>query len=468
MDGTEFDWDSFYCQGNIREEEVNSITLGTNQGNSAPNNEIPTAPAMSVASAIRLATGNNNDQVDCSSQLNESLSHQYISSVQPTIKGLRNLGDCVVSSPVYPVQTRDGVGVFISGLNVVAGPQGSSKSTIIRKIIADITNPSETSTFIAEGGISAKAIVLAKEDDENSIYSPEIIANGGNPRNINYLIDREWQSKWIAEVEGYLALNPNCKIVLVDTIEAFAAKLGYSKITSKVVRLILDPLSELGKRYRVAIVATCHLTKRQANHILDRIAGSVELTGSARLVYSVAPHGQDSRLRVMESAKSNQRGHLETLVYEAELIPLEDGIRMAINLGIRVDNGLTPDTFVRVNIVADDPEEDLGSPTEEPITVPPQRRESESSRCAIWIQTLLAERNVSIATNELNQLATTNGFSPSTVTNARTILRNENLVESHKRDGRSWLVLRRASSSYATTPSATPDPLAAPSISTDS
>ena len=477
MDSNEFDWDAYYSDvnfqagpGSNRNQGISSSRLNDLTNNmpaqAAIENYTEAAPRLDPESAMRLvnehmaslsASGDERGQ----GPVNPSGSH----SSQSRRSGLRNLGQCVVSSPVYPIQTRDGVGVFIAGLTVVAGQQGSGKSTIIRKIIADISNPSDVTTFVAEGGNPSKAVVVSKEDDENSVFSPEVIANGGHPRNVDFFTEEEWGPNWLEVIEDHLKQNPECKILLVDTIEAFAAKFGYSKISAKIVRQFLDPLSALGRRYRVAIVATCHLTKRLAPHVLDRIAGSVELTGSARLVYTVTPHSRNVAQRVLQAAKSNQRGHLEKLVYQTEVISLEEGIRFARNLGICVDDDLAHDTFVRVNIVSDQDEEWQGesNPAEESSPATANRRESEARRCANWIQSLLTERNAAIATNELNELAATNGFSPSTVTNARTILRNENLVNSSRRDGRCWLELRRIENPPGVNHPAAPNPQPAPS-----
>jgi len=455
MDSSDFDWDGFYSETNSDGPVSNEvIECSVNQPNELND--------LNLAARDELETGVNQLEGHSSAEMTPSIppppNQPSLLRPENQFASPLNLGDCIISSPIYPVQTRDGLGVFIAGLNVVAGPQGGGKSTIIRKIVADITTASEAGAFVCDGGRPGKALVIAKEDDENSVLAPGIVANSGNPRNITFFSEREWRHNWLSEIESLLEQNPECKILLVDTVEAFAAKFGHNKITSKTVRQILDPLSLLGRRYGVAVVATCHLTKRQANRIVDQIGGSVELTGSARLVYSVSSHPQDQRLRVFESVKSNQRGHLERLVCRTEVLPLEDGVRLARNVGVTVDDNLAPDTFVRVNIVADEPQESDFPSIAEPSSPPPQRRESEANRCAVWIQEVLNSRNGLIATNELNQLAGENGFSLSTVGNARNILLHQSLIRSFRRGGIFWVSNNRVETGSPPEPSSIPAP----------
>jgi putative DNA primase/helicase len=196
----------------------------------------------------------------------------------------------------------------------IAGEPGTGKSQLSLAIIATITTGGDwpcgegcaplgnVIILSAEDGIADTVIprLQVAGADRNRVHVISAVrSSDGSRKSFNlqndlYLLERE-----IARI-GDVAL------VVVDPVSSYLGKTDSHKNSE--VRGVLEPLSEMAERMRVAILSITHFSKSGANNTpkaLHRFIGSIAFTGAPRAAFAVIEDAEHDGRRLFLHAKNN-------------------------------------------------------------------------------------------------------------------------------------------------------------------
>ena len=160
------------------------------------------------------------------------------------------------------------------------------------------------------------AIILSAEDGASDTVVPRLIAAGadlnrvhlipavlnadGSRRALNLQHDLQLLESKIAEI-GDIAL------IVIDPVSSYLGKTDSHKNSE--VRGVLEPLSEMAERKRVAILSVTHFSKAGAANnttkALHRFIGSIAFTGAPRAAFAVIDDAEHEGRRLFLHAKNN-------------------------------------------------------------------------------------------------------------------------------------------------------------------
>ena len=181
----------------------------------------------------------------------------------------------------------------------IAGEPGTGKSQLSIAIIAIVTT-TEGLWPCDEGPspLIGNVIILSAEDGAADTIVPRLLAAGAhmervhivsavrNPggkgqRSFNLQSDIELLERKIAEI-GDVAL------IIIDPVSSYLGKTDSHKNSE--VRGVLEPLSNMAERCRVAVLTITHFSKTGAANTtkaLHRFIGSIAFTGAPRAAFAV-------------------------------------------------------------------------------------------------------------------------------------------------------------------------------------
>jgi putative DNA primase/helicase len=196
----------------------------------------------------------------------------------------------------------------------VAGEPGTGKSQLVLAMAATLTTGGEwpcgegraqTGSVIilsAEDGAADTIVprLLAAGADLNRVYVISAVRNpDGTRRALNLQSDLELIEKKISEIIDVV-------LVIIDPVSSYLGKTDSHKNSE--VRGVLDPLSEMAERMRVAILSVTHFSKSGANNTtkaLHRFIGSIAFTGAPRAAFAVIDDAEHDGRRLFLHAKNN-------------------------------------------------------------------------------------------------------------------------------------------------------------------
>jgi putative DNA primase/helicase len=195
-----------------------------------------------------------------------------------------------------------------------AGEPGTGKSQLTIAIVAAVTTGGNWPCWEGRAPL-AKAIILSAEDGAADTIIPRLVAAGadrtrvtivsairnsdGTRRPFNLQNDLDLLERKIAEI-GDVAL------VVVDPVSSYLGKTDSHKNGD--VRGVLEPLSDMAERTRVAILSVTHFSKGGANSTskaLHRFIGSIAFIGAPRAAFAVIEDAEDEGRRLFLHAKNN-------------------------------------------------------------------------------------------------------------------------------------------------------------------
>jgi AAA domain len=217
----------------------------------------------------------------------------------------------------------------------IAGEPGTGKSQLTIAIIAIVTTGGEWPC--AEGRAPlGSVIILSAEDGAADTIVPRLLAAGadlgrvhvvssvrdadGRRRALNLQHDLDLLERKVAEI-GDVAL------VIVDPVSSYLGKTDSHKNSE--VRGVLEPLSEMAERTRVAILSVTHFSKAGASNTtkaLHRFIGSIAFTGAPRAAFAVIEDAADANRRLFLHAKNNLAQAPQGLAFRLEQCLVGNGI----------------------------------------------------------------------------------------------------------------------------------------------
>ena len=218
----------------------------------------------------------------------------------------------------------------------IAGDPGTGKSQLTMAIAAAITAGSEWPC--GEGRAPrGSVVILSAEDGTADTIVPRLMAAGAD-RNRVHIISAAQES----DSRGRRAVNlqhdlellerkieeiGDVKLVIVDPVSSYLGRADSHKNAE--VRGILEPLSEMAERKRVAILSVTHFSKGGANatgKTLHRFIGSIAFTGAPRAAFAVIADPENEGRRLFLHAKNNLAAPPQGLAFRLEQSEIEDGI----------------------------------------------------------------------------------------------------------------------------------------------
>lgn len=217
----------------------------------------------------------------------------------------------------------------------IAGEPGTGKSQLTTYITAQISmgNPWPCDEGTAPQG---SVIVLSAEDGDSDTIVPRLHAAGADcgrvhivhavqqthnsSRGFNLQADIELLEQKIAEL-GDVAL------VTIDPISSYLGKTDSHKNAE--VRGVLEPLSAMAERTRVAVLSVTHFSKSGAANstkAIHRFIGSIAFLGAPRMAFAVVEDADDAERRLFLSVKNNLAAPPQGLAYRLKQTIVDVGI----------------------------------------------------------------------------------------------------------------------------------------------
>ena len=194
-------------------------------------------------------------------------------------------------------------------LSLIAGKQGLGKSFVMCDLAARVSTGSPMPDGKQQQ--AGNVLMLAREDDASLVLLPRLMAAGADLKRIQWSTFSSIETgssmdltKHVAELSETVTAN-EIVLVVVDTFAAFAPA-GTDGNAAQAVREMLDPLTQLARKTRAAVVVVAHLRKsgQGEGDAMDAIAGSAQMTAGVR-VASMLEAGSIEGERWFRVVKSN-------------------------------------------------------------------------------------------------------------------------------------------------------------------
>lgn len=192
-----------------------------------------------------------------------------------------------------------------------AGMPDVGKTTVLMDMAARIST-GDPWPFSDERREPGKVLLFSAEDDSADTLLPRLLAAGGNPVNVvrvraSYKVtDKKKGTKEqtaftlaadLQKLDQTLATHPDIQAVVMDPISAYlGARNAHSEAN---VRSVLEPVTEVLEKRKVALLGIAHFSKRDpktVGHVMHLVTGSGGLVAAARSTWvCVKIDGEDQR-----------------------------------------------------------------------------------------------------------------------------------------------------------------------------
>jgi hypothetical protein len=207
----------------------------------------------------------------------------------------------------------------LHGLTLIAGREGSGKSTLCWWLTAQVTQGVLPGHY---EGVPRDVVIFASEDSESKIrarleaagadldrvHFPKKVTDEGDVYPLSIRDDLE------ALIETLETIEPG--LVIFDPIKDFLGE-GVNTDREDEVRPILTPLLKMTQDCGAAVVGLHHLNKSARGDFLTRLTGSGAFKNVARSVIGVA-HDPNTDTRLVQLMKSND-GEITRTAFQARV-----------------------------------------------------------------------------------------------------------------------------------------------------
>lgn len=235
----------------------------------------------------------------------------------------------------------------IGEITVFAGEPGVSKSTLLMKLGALVSNGDVFKAGIFNFKVpKGKVVILSMEDAAESIVVPRFEASGGNLDNLIIIEGDTEKDHFGIEYEhiirfdhdiGRLALTldeiQDVKLIIVDPITSYIGDIDDNKNVE--VRKMYSKLIVMARKHKCAIILNTHLAKGavgKGGKAAHKVLGSIAYTAAARAVYFVNFDDDTKTKRKVVPSKNNYGNDKDGFAYFIEQVKDGDIKTTCINL----------------------------------------------------------------------------------------------------------------------------------------
>ena len=220
----------------------------------------------------------------------------------------------------------------LGALSLIAGQPGLGKSTMTVHLAAQLSRGELEGSLYGE---PCDVLIVSLEDHLASVIRPRLEVAGANLDRVHVVAVREDEQDGLLTLPSDLpameeaAQDLAARLLVIDPVVAtLDARTDSHKDQS--VRRALAPLAQYAERSDVAVIGVMHMTKAEADSLLNRVAGSVAFGGAARSVFAFArdlddPDGEVGYGRLLVHAKTNWGRYARTLQCRIDTGTIETG-----------------------------------------------------------------------------------------------------------------------------------------------
>jgi putative DNA primase/helicase len=217
---------------------------------------------------------------------------------------------------------------------LVGGDPGLGKSQLSSFIAAKLSTGDLWPC--GEGRAPQKDIILlSAEDGAADTIVPRLLAAGADRSKIHIVtavqdVGADGRrlfnlSKDIDALEQEIRRIGNVGLVSIDPVDAYIGA-GIDSHKNAAVRAVLEPLSEMAGRLRVAVLAITHFSKQPGAKAIYRFIGSIAHVGSARIAFTVVADADNEDRVLVLHAKNNLAPRQPGLAFRLEQRLVGEGI----------------------------------------------------------------------------------------------------------------------------------------------
>lgn len=183
-------------------------------------------------------------------------------------------------------------GLIAEGLTIVAGKPKVGKSYFMYNASIDLA--SGTDVFGAIPTEPKEVLYLALESSDRLLKNEQdkILDGRAAPNKLHIRPMGTWptKDKGIEELEKWMIVHPDTRLIIIDILEAFKDSPGYSY--SKDYQYI-SKLQNFAGKHHIAVVLIHHCRKSKSKDSFDEIIGSVGLQGATDTLAILVPTGNE-------------------------------------------------------------------------------------------------------------------------------------------------------------------------------
>lgn len=211
--------------------------------------------------------------------------------------------------------------IAIGKLTLLAGQPGLGKSQITQALAAATT--ADVPWPCDEGRApQGQVVVLSAEDDPADTQVPRLLAAGANVKRVHIISAvREKDAKGnrtfniqadMDLIEREMDRIGNVTLLTIDPLSSYLGKVDSHNNTD--VRGVLELLSEMAARRRVAVIGVTHFNKGDGAAI-NKVIGSIAFVAAARAAWMVAADPDDETRSLFLNIKNNVGRPAPALAY---------------------------------------------------------------------------------------------------------------------------------------------------------
>jgi putative DNA primase/helicase len=222
----------------------------------------------------------------------------------------------------------------------IGGEPGTGKSTLVYAIIAAVTT----------GGLwpcgegyapLGNVIILSAEDDPDDTIVPRLKAAGADLDRVDIIsavTGKDGKSRTTFNLQNDLDLLEqkideigDVVLVDIDPVSSYLGKTDSHKNSE--VRGLLEPISEMAARKRVAVLSVTHFSKSNSattTKALHRFIGSIAFVGAPRAAFAVIEDADNEGRMLFLHAKNNMAKPPQGLAFRM-VQTLLDGLRRPVS-----------------------------------------------------------------------------------------------------------------------------------------